>query len=344
MSSFRISVPATSANLGPGFDVLGLALSIYNTAEVIQLEGEAAHDGTPPQTAAHDGTPLQAAEHGGTQSHGETGAPVIESLQGEGAAFLPEDESNLFIQSMNLYAGHAGAPLPSCRLRLSNQIPLARGMGSSAATIVGGLAAAASLMGHPIDRSEILRIAAAHEGHADNVAAAVYGGLAIAYEQSDEPDAAPSFAAHKVAPAAGIAALLIIPTDELSTAKARSALDATVSRRDAVYNIGRSSLMVSALLTGDLQLLTEAVKDRLHQSQRLPLLPYFDKIRQLLSGCDINAMALSGAGPTMIAFVAAAEAGELYSKTTALMAEQELPVQVKWCHFAERGLVVETLA
>jgi len=253
-------VPATVANLGPGFDAFGLALSLFNEIEV--------------------------------DTEGEPGVVV----QGEGADELPRDDHNLVVRAMRAFAAEAGRDLPPFALRCANAIPLERGLGSSAAAAVGGLLLADHLLGVSVDRIEILRVAAELEGHADNAAAALSGGLAVAYVGDDE-----RWRAERVETSPELRPVVLVPEGErVSTNAARRALPEDVSLQDAVFNASRAALLVLGL-TGRPDLLGVALEDHVHQAARLALAPaaaeLFDRLRD-----DGVAVCVAGSGPTLLAF------------------------------------------
>ncbi len=252
-----VSVPATTANLGPGFDCLGLALSLHNRVE------------------ASPGPRWQI------------------TVEGEGAGLLPEDESNLVVQAMAHLARAAGRPLPPLRIAQHNAIPVGSGLGSSAAAVVAGLLAADALLESRLSPARLLALAAEMEGHADNAAAALYGGLALV--AGDEVVQLP------VAP---LDAVAVLPAVALSTRAARAALPASVPLADAVFNVGKMGLLLHALAQGDAAQLARAMADRLHQPYRAPLIP---GLAGALAAAQAEGAAacLSGAGPSVIAFAAA---------------------------------------
>jgi homoserine kinase len=258
----KVRTPATSANLGPGFDVLGLALGIHNTIEL-----------------------------------GESGQGMTLTVSGEGKELLDlEPDSNLVLRSIHRFYEHGGIRLPGLIVHTDNGIPLARGLGSSAATIVGALAAANHFSGAGLGRQELFDLAVEIEGHADNVAAAVYGGFTIAYPQGK------GYAVERTKPSAAIGVVLLVPEIGLSTAKARGVLPPSVDREQAVFNISRVALLVQAFTTGNLSLLERAVEDALHQPSRRGLIKDYDETVKACSQAGAPAVAISGAGPTLIAF------------------------------------------
>jgi homoserine kinase len=263
-----IEVPATSANLGPGFDCLGLALALTDRIEARFTDG-------------------------GT----------IVEVVGEGAGRVPTDGSNLVARivrtGLATFDETGELAARGLALRCTNAVPQSRGMGSSAAAIVGGLAVAAHLaaVAGAVSDAEMIALATRLEGHPDNVAPGVLGGATIAWMQTGEigpVGRATRFAVHpEVAP------VLVIPASEASTARARRALPAAVPHSDAAFNAGRSALLVHAL-SNDPALLLEATEDRLHQQQRRPVYPGSMDLVEQLRSLRIPA-AISGAGPTVIA-------------------------------------------
>lgn len=257
-----VQVPATSANLGPGFDCVGLALALHNRIEV---------------------SPANPA--------GSWSVEVI----GEGRTALPATVQNLVIRSMHVLAGWYGAVLPPCSVRLVNGIPLGRGLGSSAAAIVGGLVAAARLLDVPGDPASLLPIALSLESHPDNVVAALYGGLTLAVPVGNH------VLVRRFDPPAGLRAVLLIPDRFSSTTDTRAALPATVRRADAVYTAGRCALLVSDLALGRFDALAAAMDDRLHQPHRAQVFTYLPEAVQAAVAAGAAGAALSGAGSSVLA-------------------------------------------
>jgi homoserine kinase len=254
-----VRVPATSANLGPGFDCLGLALDLWNEVTV------------------------------------DTDVEPGVSWEGEGADELPTDGSDMVSRAIRSVAdGERAAgradPLPGFRLTGVNRIPLERGLGSSAAAAVAGVAIARSLLGLALEPYTMAAGATLTEGHWDNASAAVYGGLTVV---------ADGFV-HRLDPDERLRPVVLVPPFTLPTKTARRALPDTVARADAVFNIGHAALVVAAL-TGDPDLLLVALHDRLHEDVRLDLAPGSRDAIERLRGEQIPAC-LSGAGPSILAF------------------------------------------
>lgn len=250
-----IRVPASSANLGPGFDCLGLGLRLYFKGEAGALpQGRLAISGCPP------------------------------SFRGE---------DNLVFRSFLHTLAILGERPMGLRLRVDSAIPPARGLGSSAAAVACGAAAALVFTGRPPDKDVLFRITAGFEGHGDNAAAAVFGGLRSVSQQGKEVLTHPLI----LDPSWRFTAL--IPAQQLSTAAARQALPGQVPLGDAAFNVGRAVLTVKALETGDLSLLRQAMQDRLHQPFRLPLVAGGEAVLRQAQQLGA-AVYLSGAGPTLM--------------------------------------------
>ncbi len=261
MDSTRITVkvPATSANMGPGFDCLGIALDIWNIVSV------------------------------------EVGGRGFE-IYGHGEDELPKDESNLVWSSIARVFDEAGMEMPAMSLTCHNDIPTTRGLGSSSAALVGGLVAGNELSGSPFTKEELLQIAADTEGHPDNVAPALFGGMQIAVSQDGRVVSA------SVPFPEDLSAILYVPNTPMPTEEARGLLGDSVPRSDAVFNIGRAALLVRALATGDLEHLDIATDDLLHQPARQTIFfPMKNIIRAALGAGALGAF-LSGAGSTVLAF------------------------------------------
>ena len=268
----RVRVPATTANLGPGFDALGLALRLHNTVA------------------------LEAAQE-----------PRIE-IEGEGAASLPRDASHLAYRAALAVVEAApprSTPAPHAfHLRQHNRIPLARGLGSSAAAIVGGAAAANALLGGPLGAQALIDLAAGLEGHPDNVAPAVLGGLVACVTTETG-----KIRATRLIPKR-LRVVIAIPEFAVSTAEARRLLPEGVPFRDAVFNVTRTALLVAALAEGRMDVLDEATRDRLHQPYRARLVPGLEAVFAAARAAGAHGVALSGSGPTVVAFGGAPGIGE----------------------------------
>lgn len=265
-----VKVPATTANLGPGFDVLGLALDLWNRAEF---------------RPAADGR-------------------IKVEVRGEGREVLPLDESNAVAKAALLIYRRAGTPCPGLQIRCMNRVPLGSGLGSSSAATLTGLLGANALLGNPFSREEILKFAVELEGHPDNVAPALLGGLAASFAQDDHIVSLRLTLASRRSP---IHVTVVLPEFDFPTAQARAVLPALIERRDAIHNLSRAVFVTEAFRRGDLRMLGEAMDDRLHQPYRLPLIPGGQDAMHAMKKAGASAVALSGAGPSLIAFSAAAD-------------------------------------
>ena len=273
--SIRVKVPATTANLGPGFDCLGMALDLWNEVRV------------------------------------EAGGPTAVTVHGQGSDELPGDTGNLVYRSMEHLMERAGTDVPGLRLRCLNEIPLKRGLGSSAAAIVGGLVAANLMLPQPFSEDALLEMAVRLEGHPDNVTPALQGGLRLVVQEEDELLSAP------VPLPPDLHTVLYIPEARISTEDARVVLPATVGTSDAVYNMGRAALLVNAMATGRLEDLGVATGDRLHQPYRQALFPPMKVIfRAAMKGGALGVF-LSGSGSTILALTRGREMTVAYEMAEA---------------------------
>ncbi|WP_409047266.1 homoserine kinase [Microbacterium sp. HA-8] len=255
-----VRVPATSANLGPGFDTLGLALSVYDEIEVTALP--------------------------------ERGVEVI--VHGEGAGDVPTDATNLVITTIAYAFDAVGVPLPGLRLVARNAIPHGRGMGSSGAAVVSGLVAAKGLLAGRVEITDddLLRMATELEGHPDNVAPALFGGLTIAWLAPEGPQH------KKLLVHRGVSPLVFVPGFTMSTKLARSLQPLHVPREDAVFNVSRSALLIAAL-TQSPELMLAATEDKLHQDYRAEAMPETLRLVRALRDAGFAAV-VSGAGPSIL--------------------------------------------
>ena len=259
-SSYCLRVPASSANLGPGFDALGLALDIHLSCTF------------------------------------RTSVQLEITSSGVDAKDIPADESNLIWQTALEVARRRKLTLPSVHLCINNEIPLGKGLGSSAAALTAGVVMANQLLDLNWSRHRILDEAARIEGHPDNVSACVLGAIVASSMEVDGVTHAV-----RVDLPANFGVAVVVPDFVLPTVKARSVLPLTYSRADVVFNVQRSALLIAALFTGSTDSFSAALEDRLHQPYRAPLIPGFSEMLQLrepgLLGC-----ALSGAGPSVLVF------------------------------------------
>ena len=258
MPMIKIRVPATSANLGPGFDCLGLALNIWNEVSFEPAEKLSYH------------------------------------VTGEGAEKLNKGTKNLLTKAFTLLHEVCGREMHGACIQAKNEILMSSGLGSSAAAIVAGLFGANEMLGKPLNKNELLKLANEMEGHPDNVAPALLGGLVVSIISDDE-----IITRRYEVPEFTI--VIVKPNVEWPTKTARAVLPKSVSRADSIYNIGRTALVVDALRNGDLDLLQKVMDDRIHQPYRLKHIS--GGMSAYKTAKQFGAAALSGAGPSIIAFV-----------------------------------------
>ena len=260
----EIRVPASTSNLGSGFDSIGVALKLYLKMRVQKL---------PPDAPAHK----------------------IE-VTGEDADLIPTDETNMAVRALMLAGQREGVDVPKLHLMIENQIPVARGLGGSGAAIIAGLTAFEAITGRTLGEEKVLHYAYELEGHADNVTPSVMGSLVltclteegkIKYIQSDWPRE--------------LKVIAVIPSFRLSTERARSILPSEIPLKDVVFNLQRAVLLWPALTGRRYDLVREAMKDRVHQPYRQSLVPGLSEALQIRDLDGLVGIALSGAGPTIIA-------------------------------------------
>ncbi|WP_148930271.1 homoserine kinase [Paenibacillus methanolicus] len=299
-----VRIPASTANLGPGFDTLGMALSLYAWLELSVPSG---------------------------------GQTVID-LYGDGLEGVPLNKTNLIYKVAQRVFDEAGVQVPELHISMYSEIPLTRGLGSSASAIVGALVAANALIGSPLSDDRLFQIATELEGHPDNVGASLFGGIVVSAWDGDRAEHV------RLEPHADMDVLVAIPDFQLSTEKARHALPTEISMKDAVFNVGASSLLVAAFASGRLELIRHAMRDRLHQPYRAGLIPGMAEI--LDRACEHGALgaALSGAGPTLLALV---EAGsptkrELERFLQETLSAQGIKSELRWLRPDAQGPIVAT--
>jgi homoserine kinase len=265
-NAYEVRVPASTANLGAGFDCLGLALELFLSVRATVLSAP--------------------------------GSRTLARTSGvRGSSLLPRSpDQNLILRAMRLTADREGLQLPHVRLAVQNEIPVAGGLGSSAAAVVAGIALGFAVCGRPVPKETALQYAAEMEGHADNVGAALYGGFVVTLARQDGN----IVAVHKRWPKM-IRLIVVTPSITLETKKSRGVLPQTVRRVDAVHNLQRSALFVAALEERRFDLLWDAMEDKLHQNDRQSLIPGLADILQMPRRPGLLGLALSGAGPSVIA-------------------------------------------
>ena len=253
-----VRVPATAANLGPGFDCLGMALGLWN---VVRLE---------------------------------VGKPGV-SVVGEGSDTLSREDDNLILRAMHTLFYHVGVVPPTFGLHCKNTIPLARGLGSSAAAVVGGLVAANYLCGQPLEKDVLLQMAVSLEGHPDNVTPAMLGGLQIVAQDDGH------LVTSRVRLPRQLSAVVFIPDVPMPSQEARAILPHELNWEQTIYNLGRVALLVNSLAMGKLDHLKVATQDALHQPTRQRVFQSMDRIIQAALAAGANGAFLSGAGSSVVA-------------------------------------------
>ena len=296
----RVKVPASSANMGAGFDTLGVALSLYSRLEVEETES----------------------------------GLVIETKNAGG--YVPTDKNNLVYRAMQTLFNEAGYTPKGLIIRQSSDIPMTRGLGSSSGCIIGGMLAANVISGRKLSYSDILDLAAGMEGHPDNVAPALYGGMCVSLSDNGH------VVTRSIRLDPKIKFAVMVPDFFVATKKSRGVLPDYVPRRDASYNIQRASMLVYAMEHGDMELLRYAVSDKLHQDYRKSYIEGFDGIVKHSYECGARATYLSGSGPTIVSVI---DSG--YNKFTELMHDYFKANKHEWmCRVLDAdnvGSVVSTL-
>ena len=263
---YEVRVPASTANLGAGFDCLGLAVELYLSVRATVIAGP-----------------------------GMTSRARSRGVRGTSA--LPKSpDQNLILRAMRLTADREGLALPTVRLAVQNEIPVAGGLGSSAAAAVAGVALGFAVNGKSIPKETALRYATEMEGHADNVGAALMGGFVVTFTRGDGTVVAVRKRWPKM-----IRLIVVTPSTGLETKKSRAVLAQTVSRADAVHNLQRTALFVAAVEERRFELLWDAMEDRLHQAARQSLIPGLADVLAMPRMPGLLGVALSGAGPSVLA-------------------------------------------
>ena len=300
MSVIHVRVPATTANLGPGFDSVGLALQLYNSLKVEIIERGL-----------------------------EIYVPEKDRVR------IPANENNYVYQVFREALEQWDVPVPPVRMIQQNDIPICSGLGSSSACVLLGLLAANVVAGERFSRTELLQLAAKIEGHPDNVLPAMLGGCVVGcLDGGTVPHV-------RFAPPAGLAYIIVHPESELGTSKARSVLPKQVPFADAVFNVGRASLLVAALMSGDISILRTAMEDKLHQPYRQKLIANWEEIRKTALQAGALNMVLSGAGPTILILCEKARADAVMASLQALQGRVKPNIDVRCLEADLGGAIVE---
>lgn len=267
-AAVKVRVPATVANLGPGFDALGVAIRMH-----LEIDIEPRRDS------------------------------VEIMVEGEGAEQLPADDTNLVVRSMNVFFDHVGRRPAGYAVRVKNPIPLGAGLGSSAAAVVGGIIAARSLTNRTVSQMETMQLANEIEGHPDNILPALLGGLVVCYRSEND-----ELRHYRTEPNDRLVPIIAVPREGYSTTEARKALPSDVSFADAQFTASRAALLVAAMTQGaGADVLADAMNDRLHEPHRLKLMPETFAVHSELRKAGL-AVALAGAGPSLLVVVPRPEA------------------------------------
>lgn len=266
MNQIEVIVPGTTANLGAGFDCIGAALTIYNEFKFSLIEG--------------------------------TDSSCVIQIKGAEAEKVGTDKTNLVYQSFVKLYQHIGQPVPSVVIEIQPGVPLARGLGSSATAIVGGLVGANELASNPLSPQEIVELAIALEGHPDNVVPALLGNCQLSVGEMGNWQIAEIPWHQDIIP------VVAIPNFELSTSEARAVLPPLIPHQDAIFNISRLGLLIRALAENNSKWLTTALQDRLHQPYRQKLITGYELVQSAALAAGAYGMVISGAGPTLLALTA----------------------------------------
>ena len=269
-----VAIPATSANLGPGFDAFGLALALHNRFSARLAD----------------------------EWHVE--------VTGEGEGRLSSGPDNRVARSIARVFAEAGKSGLAASVRCENRIPPGAGLGSSAAAIVGGLMLGDALCGAGLDREELLVLATELEGHPDNAAAALYGGFTISWAEGGGS----GFRCVRLEPAGGLAVVVVSAETLLATRASRELLPATIPHADAAFSAGRAGLLVAGIALGDPDALAAGLADRIHEPYRAAAVGDLEAVRSALLQSGATGAVLSGAGPTVIGLVHGADDGEALSR------------------------------
>ena len=293
---YRVRVPATSANMGPGFDCMGVALDIYNTVAAEEIpEG------------------------------------VVIENHGRDADLIEDDDSNLIYKAMKSVFDKVGYTPKGLKIISYNEIPVARGLGSSAASTAAGLMLANAMAGETLSLEEIIRLGTALEGHPDNIVPALIGGMTLSYSQDTS-----SVGYIKLDFPENLRMLVMVPDFILSTTKARMVLPRQVELGNAVFNISRAALMVAALTAGKLEHLKYAVQDRLHQPYREKLIPGMQEVFEQAYNAGARGVFLSGAGSTIVAMVDA-DNNDFLSRLRGFLERMSYNWELKFVNVSRQG-------
>ena len=306
-----VKVPASSANIGPGFDCLGLALPIYNTITI--------------EETVLPGTGIEI----NLMSEEET---IDEMVFDD----IPRDENNIVYKAVEMLYNSIGQEPSELRINIQAQIPITRGLGSSSSIVVGGLLAANKLLGNPADETALLAIATEVEGHPDNVAPAILGGFVLANQEDDG-----TLTYCKLHWPEEWDLTVCIPDFQLSTEIARSVLPKEVPMQDAIFNAKHLAMLIEAVNTKDAKLMKAALKDRLHQPYREKLVPGMKEIMEAFKHEDgVLGCVLSGAGPSLLVISYKYDVDKIKSTVKEIWEGQNIKSDVRTLKVEEQGAIV----
>lgn len=304
MSTVTVKVPATTANLGPGFDAIGAALTLYNQF----------HFAITQETKAE--------------------TEVIITVKGSEAAKVSSDKNNLLYQSFVKFYQHIDRLPPSVQIEIELGVPLARGLGSSATAIVAGLLGANHLAGNPLTTDEVMELAISLEGHPDNVVPALLGNCQLSVGNPG------NWQICQIPWHENLIPVVAIPDFELSTAEARSVLPQQYSRSDAIFNLARMGLLVRGLETNCKDWLTMAMEDKIHQPYRKSLIRGYDAVKSAAMAAGAYGLVISGAGPTLLALTNVTEREAVASAMKQAWQKEGIQAQVSSLKIDRRGSIV----
>lgn len=291
----KVIVPASTANIGPGFDTLGLALNLYNIYKFEEIENGLIIEGCPDEY---------------------------------------NNVNNLVYKSFKIVADEIGCSLKGLKITIESNIPVSRGLGSSSACIVGGVFGANALLNGILTKDELFKIAVKIEGHPDNIAPAVYGGLTASLVD----DGVPYYTNYKINEKLLFCAL--IPNFETSTSEARKLLPRKISFEDAIFNVSRVAVLLKSLENGDVSLIKKSLKDKLHQEYRKTLIYEYDEIEKICMANDSVVMFVSGSGPTLMNII---ENSSFTKSINNSIINMKYNWEIKLLQADENGVTVEKL-
>ncbi|MEA5509062.1 homoserine kinase [Crocosphaera sp. UHCC 0190] len=303
MTTVTISVPATTANIGPGFDCLGAALTLYNQFQF---------------TLAQENSPELQITVTGSEAHR-----------------VSTDKSNLIYQAFAHLYHHLDKKAPRIAINIRLGVPLARGLGSSATAIVGGLMGANELAGNPLSLSEIMELAIAMEGHPDNVVPALLGNCQLSVGEMGNWEIC------QIPWHSDIIPVVAIPNFELSTEEARAVLPKTLPRADAIFNIAHIGLLIRALETGNGIWLNKAMADKVHQPYRKGLIEGYEFVQESALKAGAYGMVISGAGPTLLALTSPQNLQAVESAMKTAWTQREINCEVRSLTIDTQGAKVQ---